>query len=133
MLIFQSCRGSYAVLHFLCQHQTQQTLCLLFLTLILNLYATVWLWFKPVNSCFEVFIIVVSLLMCGYVLMASGNLKSPWCRKRRKCALSPQKWKNSFTPDGKLHDGGIKLLKKVRSGVSCCICGFIGLFVCSSE
>ncbi|XP_057522434.1 rab GTPase-activating protein 22-like isoform X1 [Amaranthus tricolor] len=45
-----------------------------------------------------------------------GNLKSPWCRKRRKCALSPQKWKNSFTPDGKLHDGGIKLLKKVRSG-----------------
>lgn len=46
----------------------------------------------------------------------SGHLKSPWSRKRRKHALTPQEWKNAFTPDGKLHDGGVKLLKKVRSG-----------------
>ncbi|XP_021843187.1 rab GTPase-activating protein 22 isoform X1 [Spinacia oleracea] len=45
-----------------------------------------------------------------------GHLKSPWSRKKRKHALTLRQWRNSFTPDGKLHDGGIKLLKKVRSG-----------------
>ncbi|XP_021775009.1 small G protein signaling modulator 2-like isoform X1 [Chenopodium quinoa] len=45
-----------------------------------------------------------------------GQLKSPWSRKRRKHPLTPQQWRNSFTPDGKLQDGGIQLLKKVRSG-----------------
>ncbi|KAF8412078.1 hypothetical protein HHK36_000032 [Tetracentron sinense] len=45
-----------------------------------------------------------------------GRLKSPWSRRRRKHALSPQHWKSLFTPDGKLRDGGVKFLKKVRSG-----------------
>ncbi|KAL0548826.1 hypothetical protein IC582_013302 [Cucumis melo] len=45
-----------------------------------------------------------------------GRLKSPWSRKKRKHALSPQQWRGLFTPDGKLRDGGIKFLKKVRSG-----------------
>lgn len=45
-----------------------------------------------------------------------GHLKSPWSRKRRKHALTHQQWRSLFTPDGKLRDGGIKLLKKVRSG-----------------
>ncbi|XP_043698367.1 rab GTPase-activating protein 22-like isoform X2 [Telopea speciosissima] len=45
-----------------------------------------------------------------------GSLKSPWSRRRRKHALSPQLWKSLFTPDGKLRDGGVKFLKKVRSG-----------------
>ncbi|KAK9672398.1 hypothetical protein RND81_12G098000 [Saponaria officinalis] len=36
--------------------------------------------------------------------------------RRRKHALTPQLWKSSFTPDGKLCDGGIKLLKKIRTG-----------------
>ncbi|KAK6926066.1 Rab-GTPase-TBC domain [Dillenia turbinata] len=46
----------------------------------------------------------------------SGRLKSPWSRKRRKHALSPQQWRSLFTPDGRLRDGGTKFLKKVRSG-----------------
>ncbi|XP_022984922.1 GTPase-activating protein GYP7 isoform X2 [Cucurbita maxima] len=45
-----------------------------------------------------------------------GRLKSPWSRKKRKHALSPQQWRSLFTPDGRLRDGGIKFLKKVRSG-----------------
>lgn len=44
------------------------------------------------------------------------SVKSPWSRRRRKHALLPKQWKNFFTPDGKLTDGGVKFLKKVRSG-----------------
>ncbi|KAF5800541.1 putative Rab-GTPase-TBC domain-containing protein [Helianthus annuus] len=44
-----------------------------------------------------------------------GRLKSPWSRRKRKHALTPQQWKSFFTPDGKLRDG-VKFLKKVRSG-----------------
>lgn len=47
-----------------------------------------------------------------------GRLKSPWSRRKRKHALTPRQWKSLFTPDGKLRDGGVKFLKKVRSGVS---------------
>ncbi|CAN4085653.1 unnamed protein product [Withania somnifera] len=45
-----------------------------------------------------------------------GHLKSPWSRRKRKRALAPQQWRSFFTPEGKLRDGGIKFLKKVRSG-----------------
>ncbi|XWS50156.1 hypothetical protein CRYUN_Cryun12cG0064800 [Craigia yunnanensis] len=45
-----------------------------------------------------------------------GSLKSPWFRRRRKHALLPKQWKNLFTADGKLIDGGVKFLKKIRSG-----------------
>ncbi|KAF3954769.1 hypothetical protein ACB098_12G030700 [Castanea mollissima] len=45
-----------------------------------------------------------------------GRLKSPWSRRKRKHALSRQQWTSLFTPDGKLRDGGVKFLKKVRSG-----------------
>uniref|UniRef100_A0A7C9EUJ6 Uncharacterized protein n=1 Tax=Opuntia streptacantha TaxID=393608 RepID=A0A7C9EUJ6_OPUST len=55
-----------------------------------------------------------------------GHLKSPWSRRRRKHVLTPQQWRSLFTPDGKLRDGGIKLLKKVRSGVSCLVSLLIG-------
>ncbi|MBA0768737.1 hypothetical protein Gotri_017517 [Gossypium trilobum] len=37
----------------------------------------------------------------------SGRLKSPWSRRRKKHALSPQQWRSLFTPDGRLRDGGI--------------------------
>ncbi|KAI0488302.1 hypothetical protein KFK09_028130 [Dendrobium nobile] len=45
-----------------------------------------------------------------------GSLKSPWSRRKRKHVLTPQQWKRFFTSEGKLFDGGAKLLKKVRSG-----------------
>ncbi|CAA2965859.1 small G signaling modulator 2-like [Olea europaea subsp. europaea] len=45
-----------------------------------------------------------------------GHLKSPWSRRKRKHILSPRQWRNLFTSDGKLRDGGVKFLKKVRSG-----------------
>lgn len=45
-----------------------------------------------------------------------GNLKSPWSRRRRKHVLRPKHWKTLFDADGRLSDGGVKLLKKVRSG-----------------
>ncbi|KAF8379779.1 hypothetical protein HHK36_029228 [Tetracentron sinense] len=60
--------------------------------------------------------------MAGLALAATivytrrSSLKSPWSRRRRKNALSPQHWKSLFTPDGKFSDGGVKFLKKVRSG-----------------
>ncbi|GER33422.1 Ypt/Rab-GAP domain of gyp1p superfamily protein [Striga asiatica] len=47
-----------------------------------------------------------------------GRLKSPWFRRKRKHILSPDQWRNYFTPEGKLRDNGVKFLKKVRSGVS---------------
>ncbi|XP_062204960.1 rab GTPase-activating protein 22-like [Phragmites australis] len=45
-----------------------------------------------------------------------GGLKSPWWRRRRKAPLTSREWPGLFTPEGKLQDGGVKLLKKVRSG-----------------
>ncbi|KAK1373617.1 GTPase-activating protein gyp7-like [Heracleum sosnowskyi] len=45
-----------------------------------------------------------------------GHLKSPWSRSKRKPALSPEQWRLLFTPEGKFHCGGVKFLKKVRSG-----------------
>ncbi|KAK2981919.1 hypothetical protein RJ640_019139 [Escallonia rubra] len=50
------------------------------------------------------------------VLVSRGGLKSPWSRRRRKHALLPKQWKTLFDTDGRLLDGGVKFLKKVRSG-----------------
>ncbi|CAO2819335.1 unnamed protein product [Amaranthus hypochondriacus] len=44
------------------------------------------------------------------------SLKSPWSRRRRKRALLPKLWVRLFEPDGRLSNGGVKFLKKVRSG-----------------
>ncbi|KNA03009.1 hypothetical protein SOVF_213230 [Spinacia oleracea] len=44
------------------------------------------------------------------------SLKSPWSRRRRKRALLSKQWKCLFEADGRLSCGGVKLLKKVRSG-----------------
>ncbi|KAJ0968433.1 hypothetical protein J5N97_025350 [Dioscorea zingiberensis] len=44
-----------------------------------------------------------------------GSLKSPWSRRKRKHALSRRQWGALFSQDGKLRDGGVKFLKKVRS------------------
>ncbi|XP_040961375.1 rab GTPase-activating protein 22 isoform X3 [Gossypium hirsutum] len=51
-----------------------------------------------------------------FVSFCRGSLKSPWALRKRKYALQPKQWKSLFTPDGKLGDGGVKFLKKVRSG-----------------
>lgn len=45
-----------------------------------------------------------------------GGIKSPWSRRKRKRVLSRQQWDGQFSANGKLRDGGKKVLKKVRSG-----------------
>ncbi|KAK9071673.1 hypothetical protein SSX86_008102 [Deinandra increscens subsp. villosa] len=68
-----------------------------------------------VNLAFTVF---AGLVIAAAIIMYSttrGRLKSPWSRRKRKHALTPQQWQSLFTPDGKLRDG-VKFLKKVRSG-----------------
>ncbi|XP_073031066.1 rab GTPase-activating protein 22-like isoform X1 [Primulina eburnea] len=68
------------------------------------------------------FVTLAVTALAGLVLAAalfyttSGRLKSPWSRRKRKHLLFPHQWINLFTPDGKLRDNGVKLLKKVRSG-----------------
>ncbi|KAL0738544.1 hypothetical protein Bca4012_014754 [Brassica carinata] len=47
-----------------------------------------------------------------------NRLKSPWSRFKRKKPLTLQRWKRLFTPEGRLRNRGVDLLKKVRSRVS---------------
>ncbi|KAK8587297.1 hypothetical protein V6N13_086291 [Hibiscus sabdariffa] len=67
-------------------------------------------------------IAIVVTAIAGIALAATivysrrGSLKSPWSHRRRIHALQPKQWKSLFTEDGKLNDGGVKFLKKVRSG-----------------
>ncbi|WCJ32454.1 Ypt/Rab-GAP domain of gyp1p superfamily protein [Euphorbia peplus] len=58
----------------------------------------------------------IAVFAAIFYTTSRGHLKSPWSHRKRKNALSPDQWKNLFTPDGRLDDGGVKLLKKVRSG-----------------
>ncbi|KAF6153713.1 hypothetical protein GIB67_000946 [Kingdonia uniflora] len=62
------------------------------------------------------FIVTSSSSSSAFSSCEKDSLKSPWSHRRRKHALSPRRWKNIFTPDGRLCDGGVKFLKKVRSG-----------------
>ncbi|GAA0167766.1 GTPase-activating protein [Lithospermum erythrorhizon] len=55
-------------------------------------------------------------LAAAFIYTSRGHLKSPWSRRKRKPALSAEQWRILFTPDGRFPDGGIKFLKKVRSG-----------------
>ncbi|KAL6005681.1 hypothetical protein ACLOJK_006252 [Asimina triloba] len=76
--------------------------------------------------CRGVFIIVLVCIIArfrsvSWIFLSSfrlrpNNLKSPWSRRRRKRALSPHQWNTLFSEDGRLRDGGVKFLKKVRSG-----------------
>ncbi|CAH2070091.1 unnamed protein product [Thlaspi arvense] len=49
---------------------------------------------------------------------STSRRKSPWSRRKRKWPLTPHQWRSLFTPEGKLRDGGVGFLKKVRSRVS---------------
>ncbi|KAK4759087.1 hypothetical protein SAY87_020388 [Trapa incisa] len=51
-----------------------------------------------------------------YSATSRGHIKSPWSRRKRKTPLSPQQWRSLFTLEGRLRDGGLNFLKKVRSG-----------------
>jgi hypothetical protein len=33
--------------------------------------------------------------------------------------VASKEWRSLFTPEGKLYDGGVKLVKRVRNGVRC--------------
>ncbi|BAF26986.1 rab GTPase-activating protein 22 [Oryza sativa Japonica Group] len=70
------------------------------------------------NTAVAVGVTAAAGLVLVVIVVSSrrGGLKSPWWRRRRKAALKPHEWVSLFTPEGKLKDGGVKLLKKVRSG-----------------
>ncbi|CAH8361831.1 unnamed protein product [Eruca vesicaria subsp. sativa] len=56
--------------------------------------------------------------------------KSPWSRRKRKRPLTPHQWRSLFTPEGKLRDGGVGFLKRVRSrGVDPSIRAQVWLFL----
>ncbi|KAL0728920.1 hypothetical protein Bca4012_025013 [Brassica carinata] len=56
--------------------------------------------------------------------------KSPWSRRKRKRPLTPHQWRSLFTPEGKLRDGGVRFLKRVRSrGVDPSIRAEVWLFL----
>ena len=88
------------------------------------LYTEIYIYFLFVISHLILFFLLllfkVSHSSYDMVLMLTFRvrLKSPWSYRRRKHALLPRQWKHLFTADGKLRDGGVKFLKKVRSGVS---------------
>ncbi|XP_047320537.1 rab GTPase-activating protein 22-like [Impatiens glandulifera] len=63
----------------------------------------------------SVLLVVASSSTSSHSSSDRSHLKSPWSRRKRKNPLSPRQWRNLFTPDGKLRDGGSKLLRKVRS------------------
>jgi DNA mismatch repair ATPase MutL len=61
---------------------------------------------------------VANLSSPSSVTSSDRRRKSPWSRRKRKWALTPHQWRSLFTPEGKLRDGGVGFLKKVRSRVS---------------
>lgn len=73
-------------------------------------FYTDWFFWLPIPS-------ILTLVCCNFIV-CRGSLKSPWSRRKRKHALSRRQWSALFSQDGKLRDGGVKFLKKVRSAVS---------------
>ncbi|KAL1568781.1 rab GTPase-activating protein 22-like isoform X1 [Salvia divinorum] len=67
----------------------------------------------------SVLLIVASSSSSSSSSLVSSNrrsLTSPWSRRRRKHALLAKQWKGLFDADGRLSDGGVKFLKKIRTG-----------------
>lgn len=57
------------------------------------------------------------LLNLGFNVFRA-RLKSPWSHKKRKRPLRAKQWKRFFTSEGRLRNGGVDLLRKVRRRVS---------------
>ncbi|XP_024994705.1 GTPase-activating protein GYP7-like isoform X1 [Cynara cardunculus var. scolymus] len=74
---------------------------------------------SPSNVGIAIAVTVMAGIAVAATLVYSnrGHLQSPWSRRRRKNALQPKQWRSLFDEDGKLCDGGVKFLKKARSGV----------------
>lgn len=72
------------------------------------------------NSHSNVGIVIAVTAIAGIALAAtlfySHSLNTPGSRWKRKHALLRKQWEMLFDSDGRLSDGGLKLLKKVRSG-----------------
>ncbi|KAF8103337.1 hypothetical protein N665_0188s0275 [Sinapis alba] len=62
--------------------------------------------------------VAVTVVAVAFTVVYShrGSIGSPWSLRRRKHALQPKEWNALFTDEGRLSDGGVKFLKKVRSG-----------------
>ncbi|XP_047265440.1 rab GTPase-activating protein 22 isoform X2 [Capsicum annuum] len=77
-----------------------------------------WMERQPSNAgiAFAVTALAGLALAAAVFYTTRGHLKSPWSRRKRKRALTPQQWRSFFTPEGKFRDSGVKFLKKVRSG-----------------
>uniref|UniRef100_A0A1J3EX21 GTPase-activating protein GYP7 n=1 Tax=Noccaea caerulescens TaxID=107243 RepID=A0A1J3EX21_NOCCA len=72
----------------------------------------------PSNVGLAVAVTVMAGLAVALTVVYSrrGSIGSPWSLRRRKHALQPKQWNAFFTEEGRLNDGGVKFLKKVRSG-----------------
>ncbi|KFK32984.1 hypothetical protein AALP_AA6G314300 [Arabis alpina] len=72
----------------------------------------------PSNVGLAVAVTVMAGLAVAFTVVYSrrGSIGSPWSLRRRKHALQPKQWNKFFTEEGRLSDGGVKFLKKVRSG-----------------
>ncbi|GAA0169846.1 GTPase-activating protein [Lithospermum erythrorhizon] len=68
------------------------------------------------NHLRSVLVVVASSSPAYACYSDRGRLKSPWSRRKRKRILSPEQWRSLFNPDGRFRDGGIMVLKRVRSG-----------------
>ncbi|KAF3582231.1 hypothetical protein DY000_02033898 [Brassica cretica] len=72
----------------------------------------------PSNVGLAVAVTVMAGLAVAFTVVYSrrGSIGSPWSLRRRKHALQPSQWNAFFNDQGQLSDGGVKFLKKVRSG-----------------
>ncbi|KAG7551757.1 Rab-GTPase-TBC domain [Arabidopsis thaliana x Arabidopsis arenosa] len=70
---------------------------------------------SPWTHLRSAFVIVTSSSPASCSSSDPHRLKSPWSRRKRKKPLTLRRWRRFFTPEGRLRNGGVDLLKKVRS------------------
>ncbi|KAJ4885282.1 Ypt/Rab-GAP domain of gyp1p superfamily protein [Raphanus sativus] len=74
-----------------------------------------WTAVSPSNVGLAVAVTVVAVAFT-VVYSRRGSIGSPWSLRRRKHPLQYKQWSAFFTDEGRLSDGGVQFLKKVRSG-----------------